>query len=51
MRASVRAITVTGLSSDGVPAYSHTNEDVIESVDPAQVTDVAELVAELIRRA
>lgn len=51
MRASVRALTIQGTTDDGVPALSHTADDVIENVDAAQVTAVADMVAELIRRA
>lgn len=51
MRSSIRAITITGLSESQVPALSHTVDDVMEEVDPSQVTAVADLVSELIRRA
>lgn len=50
MQSSMRAATIIGLSDDGVPALSHTSDDVPENVDAAQVVSVAELVAELIRR-
>ena len=51
MQSSMRAATIMGVSEDGVPALSHTADDVPENLDAAQVVDVAELVAELIRRA
>ena len=50
MRASVRGATIMGVSEDGVPAFSHTADDVPENVSDLQAADVTELVAELIRR-
>ena len=50
MRSSVRAVTISGLGTAGVPAYSHTLADVTEVVDVRQVEQAAELVAEVIRR-
>ena len=50
MQDSVRVTTVMGVSDAGVPALSRTSEDLPENVDAAQVVDVAEMVAELIRR-
>lgn len=50
MRASVRGATIMGVSEDGVPALSHTADDVPENVSDLQAADVTELVAELIRR-
>lgn len=50
MRQSVRSITIMGLDEGDVPALSQTMQDTPASVDPAQATQVAEMVAELIRR-
>ena len=50
MRASVRAVTITGLGENGLPALSHTSEDTPENVPTDQANEVAELVTELIRR-
>lgn len=50
MRASVRGATIMGVSEDGVPALSHTADDIPENVSDLQAADVTELVAELIRR-
>lgn len=51
MRARMRATTIMGLDENGVPALSHTPTDVEVNVDPDRPTRVAEMVAELIRRA
>lgn len=51
MRRSVRALTIMGMSEDGIPALSHTAEDEASRVDPRQVSAISALVAELIRRA
>ncbi|MGN0076191.1 MAG: hypothetical protein ACI38Z_04360 [Parafannyhessea sp.] len=50
MQNSVRAATLMGVGPGGVPALSATSEDVPENVNPAQVVDVTDLIAELIRR-
>lgn len=50
MRSSMRAVTIAGLNPQGVPALSHTQEDTLDQVDPNQISDVADLVCELIRR-
>lgn len=50
MRSSMRAVTIAGLNSQGVPALSHTQEDTLDQVEPNQISDVADLVCELIRR-
>lgn len=50
MQRSMRAVTLMGLDEDGQPALSHTADDQPEAVNDAQVVDVAELVAEFIRR-
>jgi hypothetical protein len=50
MQNSVRATTLMGVGPGGVPALSATSEDVPQNVNPAQVVDVTDLVAELIRR-
>ncbi|OFK22244.1 hypothetical protein [Olsenella sp. HMSC062G07] len=50
MEASLRAATIMGVSSQGVPALSRTADDVAENVNDRQVGQVTELVAELIRR-
>ena len=50
MQHSMRAVTLMGLDEDGQPALSHTADDQPEGVNDAQVVDVAELVAEFIRR-
>lgn len=50
MRARVRAITVMGMDENGLPALSHTENDVPMNVDPKQVASVARLICEFIRR-
>lgn len=50
MEQSLRAVTIMGLDDKGMPALSHTAEDVPENVNANQVVSVAQLVAELIRR-
>lgn len=50
MQSSVRATTLMGVGPGGVPALSATSEDVPQNVNPAQVVDVTDLIAELIRR-
>ena len=51
MRRSVRGLTIMGLSDDGVPALSHTAEDMSLAVDKTQASNVSAMIAELIRRA
>ena len=51
MRRSVRSITVMGLDDGDNRALSQTPNDVIGAVDPGQVTQVTEMLTELIRRA
>ena len=50
MQSAMRAATIAGLSSDGSFALSRSEADEPENVNPAQVVDVAEIVAEVIRR-
>lgn len=50
MRARVRAVTITGVDENGLPALSRTADDVPEYVVPDQVDSVVRLVTELIRR-
>jgi hypothetical protein len=51
MQRSVRVSTLMGMSDDGVPAHSHTNVDEPEYLNDKQIQGVADIVAELIRRA
>lgn len=50
MRRSMRAVTIEGVDESGVPALSHTADDVLENIDEGQVTRISELVCEIIRR-
>lgn len=50
MRFRVRAVTLTGLDQNGLPALSHTQDDVPENVDTRQVESVVRVIAEAIRR-
>ena len=50
MQRSVRVSTLMGMSKDGVPALSHTANDEPEHLDDRQIADVADMIAELIRR-
>lgn len=50
MRSSMRSVTLAGLDENGLPALSHTADDVIEEVDPRQIKSVSALICELIRR-
>ena len=50
MQRSVRVNTLMGVSTDGVPAHSHTSIDEPEYLDDQQIANVADLIAELIRR-
>jgi hypothetical protein len=51
MRARLRSVTLCGLNPDGSFALSQVPDDDPDLVDPEQTSTVAELVAELIRRA
>ena len=51
MKASMRSVTIMGVNELGLPALSHTAEDVPENVSGDQATLVTELVTEAIRRA
>ncbi|WP_455138314.1 hypothetical protein [Thermophilibacter sp.] len=50
MRSSLRSVTVMGLDENGLPALSHTPNDVPDNVSGDQAADVAALVTEMIRR-
>ena len=50
MRKSVRGLTIMGTDETGMAALSHTPDDIIENVDPAQAALVNDIVTELIRR-
>lgn len=50
MRSRVRSITVMGMDENGLPALSHTLNDVPMNVDPKQVSAVVRTVCEFIRR-
>ena len=50
MQRSVRVNTLMGMSSDGVAAHSHTSNDEPEYLNDQQIANVADLIAELIRR-
>ena len=47
----MRSVTIMGVNELGLPALSHTAEDVPENVSGDQATLVTELVTETIRRA
>lgn len=47
----VRVSTIMGMSEDGVAAHSRTALDEPEYLDDQQIADVADIVAEVIRRA
>ena len=51
MKASMRSVTIMGVNELGLPALSHTAEDVPENVSGDQAALVTELVTEAIRRA
>ena len=51
MRNHLRSVTIMGMDENGLPALSHTQNDVPMNVDPKQVSKVVQLVTELIRRA
>ncbi|MDM8270828.1 M28 family peptidase [Thermophilibacter provencensis] len=50
MRSSLRSVTIRGVDENGLPALSHTSEDVPENVSGDQATHVTEIVTEMIRR-
>ena len=50
MRSSLRSVTIRGVDENGLPALSHTSEDVPENVSGDQAAQVAEIVTEMIRR-
>lgn len=50
MRSSMRSITIAGLDENGLPALSHTADDVIDMIDAGQIKNVSALICELIRR-
>lgn len=50
MRASRRAVTIMGLNENDLPALSRTPLDLPENVSGRQASDVAQIVAEMIRR-
>lgn len=50
MRTSLRCVTLTGLDENGLPAFAHTPEDVLDNIDCDQIETVAQLITELIRR-
>ena len=51
MSSSMRSVTIMGVNEHGLPALSHTADDVAENVSGDQATLVTELVTEAIRRA
>lgn len=51
MRSRIRATTIMGQTNAGIRAQSHVVDDEPSGVDRRQVSDVAEVVAEFIRRA
>lgn len=50
MRKRLRGVTIMGLNEADLPAFSRTEDDVVDNVDAEQVEDVAALVTEVIRR-
>ena len=50
MRSSLRSVTIRGVDANGLPALSHTPQDVPENVSGDQAAQVAEIVTEMIRR-
>lgn len=50
MRARVRSFTIMGMDENGLPALSHTMNDVPMNVDPKQVAAIARTLCEFIRR-
>lgn len=51
MRSRVRAVTLMGTDENGLPALSHTQDDIPANVSPEQVSAVVRVVTEAIRRA
>ena len=51
MSSSMRSVTIMGVNELGLPALSHTADDVAENVSGDQATLVTEIVTEAIRRA
>lgn len=51
MRSRVRAVTIMGTDGNGLPALSHSQDDVPENVSPEQVASIVRIVTEVIRRA
>ncbi|MGN0070270.1 MAG: M28 family peptidase [Atopobiaceae bacterium] len=50
LRRHIRSVTIMGMDENGLPAFSHTLDDVPENVDGDQVADIVEMVTELIRQ-
>ena len=50
MQRSVRVGTLMGMSEDNLPAHSHTADDEPEYLNDRQIANVADIIAELIRR-
>lgn len=50
MRARVRSITVMGMDENGLPALSHTQNDLPVNVNPGQVSSIVRTICEFIRR-
>ena len=50
MRSSMRSVTIMGVDEAGMPALSGTPLDLVDNVDTDQVSAVARVVTELIRR-
>lgn len=51
MSSSMRSVTIMGVNEAGLPALSHTADDVAENVSGDQAALVTEIVTEAIRRA
>ena len=50
LRRHIRSVTIMGMDENGLPAFSHTLDDVPENVNGYQVADIVEMVTELIRQ-
>lgn len=50
LRRHIRSATIMGMDENGLPAFSHTLDDVPENVNGDQVADIVEMVTELIRQ-
>jgi hypothetical protein len=50
LRRHIRSVTIMGMDENGLPAFSHTLDDVPENVNGDQVADIVEMVTELIRQ-